>query len=365
MNRINNSLIITSTVLLVFLAACSATEQETTTENGTRVRVVAVETMEVKTTRFEDRIRINGNVDAYEDALISVETAGQVRYVADRGQQVKKGDVIVRLDDTLLKASFQAAKTGYDLANDVYKRQAALYADSVISTLQYLQTKAQRDQAAAQLAAIEKQLADSELRAPFDGRIEDRLTNVGQFVGPGTPVLRLVNTAKVKITGGVPERFAGLITQGTDVEVNFRSYDIQSKKANVRFAGNIINPDSRTFPVEVVLDNNGGNIKPRMVVEMRVLRNNFEDVMVIPRTAVQRDENNLTVFVVRSENGHQIGVQTPIELSFTSGDFAVVRSGLQAGDHIVTGGFTALNDGDRLNTIATRDILDLLNLGTP
>jgi membrane fusion protein, multidrug efflux system len=337
-------------------ATNGATGSGTTTApaNGAaNERIVAVGTMNLDRITFEDRIRINGTVTAHDDAMISVETPGQVRFIADRGTTVNRGDVILRLDDRLLQANYEATRTGFELAEDVYQRQAALHADSVISTVQYLQSKAQRDQAAAQLAAVTKQLEDSQLRAPFSGRIEEKFSSVGQFVAPGQPVLRLVNTSNVRVTGGVPERFSGRITAGTPVEVIFRNYSIDPRLGEVRFASNLVNPDSRTFPAEVVLSNPDGAIKPLMVVEMRVLRSLMEDRIVIPRTAVVRDETGDIVYAVSRVNGQNRAQLRRISIEVSSGDFVVVGSGLEAGDVIVVSGLTNLGDGDLLNITST------------
>jgi membrane fusion protein, multidrug efflux system len=349
MKTIMKKILLLPALVLLILAGCNPENETNETDDVVRERIVTVGTMTVDSIPFEDRIRINGNVAASEDAFISVETPGQVLFVAELGTTVRKGDVILKLDDRLLKSGYEAAKTGFDLAEDIYKRQSALYADSVISTLQYLQTKAQRDQAASQLASIQKQLEDAELKAPFSGRIEERMTSVGQFVGPGMPVLRLVNTSEVKITGGVPERYAGKITRNTPVEVNFRSYNVPSRTATVRFAGNLINPDSRTFPIEILLDNPGNTIKPLMVVELRVLRDALEGSLVIPRTAVMRDDTGLSVFVVETTGNNKRAKMRPIEISLSSGDFVIIESGIEVGEEIIVTGFTNLGDGDLIN----------------
>lgn len=361
MKTLKNTLYSLSAAALILMAGCGAPEVEDTTQTETRQRVVAVETMKIELTQFQDRIRINGNVTAHDDAMISVETAGQVQFVAERGTRVRKGDVVLRLDDRLLRANFEATKTGFDLAEDAFKRQSALYADSVISTMQYLQSKAQRDQAAAQYTAIQKQLEDAQLRAPFNGRIEERLTSAGQFVGPGTPVLRIINTDQVKISGGIPDRYAGRIEQGSDVEILFRTYGLDSKSAKVQFVGNLINPDSRTFPVEVVLNNPNGSIKPRMVVEMRVSRNELNESMIVPRTSIIRNDLGLSIFVIVDDNGQKRAVQRPVTVALSSGDFVVIEEGIQPGEEVVTAGFTSLNDGDLVNVIATRPASDLIN----
>lgn len=360
MKTLKNSLYSLSAAALILLAGCGTPEAEVTTQPEGRQRIVAVETMKIELTEFQDQIRINGNVTAHDDAVISVETAGQVQFVAERGTRVRKGDVILRLDDRLLRANFEATKTGFELAEDAFKRQEALYADSVISTMQYLQSKAQRDQAAAQFTAIQKQLEDAQLRAPFNGRIEERLTSEGQFVGPGTPVLRLINTDQVKISGGIPERYAGRIQQGSEVEISFRSYGLETRTAKVQFVGNLINPDSRTFPVEVVLNNSDGSIKPRMVAEMRVSRAELSESMIAPRISIIRNDLGISVFVIVEENGQKRAVQRPVTLALSSGDFVVIESGVQPGDEIVTAGFTSLNDGDLVNITATRSASDLI-----
>lgn len=352
-------------IVLLLVAACGGeTELDNGTENGaqaenSRERVVAVETMPLERGSFNDRIRINGNVTAHDDAMIAVETPGQIQYIAELGATVNRGDIIMRLDDRLLQANVDAAQTGFALAEDVYQRQAALHADSVISTVQYLQSRSQRDQARAQLTAIEKQLSDAQLRAPFSGRIEERFTSVGQFAAPGVPVLRLVNTSKVKVTGGVPERFAGLIRQGSAVDVHFRNYNIPTQSATVRFAGNLVNPDSRTFPIEVVLDNPSGSIKPLMVVDLQVLRQQISDEIVIPRTAVIRNESGNSVFVVSRENGVERAATRPVEISLSSGDFVVIESGLDAGDELIVTGLTTLGEGDRINIVGTLENIAL------
>ncbi len=353
MKKLSLNYLSISALALILLAGCDTPEAENGNENGARERVVTVSTMIVDAISFDDKIRINGNVAAYEDAMISVETAGQVLFAAERGTRVNRGDIILRLDDRLLKSGFEAARTGYELSEDVYKRQAALYADSVISTVQYLQSKAQRDQAKAQLESIQKQLNDANLRAPFSGRIEERMTSTGSFVGPGTPVFRIVNTSRVKVTGGVPERYAGRIRQNTPVQVDFRNYGIERRNGTIRFAGNLINPDSRTFPVEILLDNPNELIKPSMVVDMQVLRGQIDQGLIIPRTALNRDEGGVSLFVVDRSTGQPRATLRRVEIDFSSGDFIGLRSGIQPGEEVIVTGLTSLSDGDLINITAT------------
>src|SRR5690606_5815600 len=139
-----------------------------------------------------------------------------------------------------------------DLAADNLKRQEPLYRDSVISALEFEnvraghnQAQAQLSQAKAALAQAQQQLRNTSVTAPFSGVVEERLVEKGEQVMPGTPVVRIVNTNLVKITAGVPERYAGDIEIGTPVQVDLASAGIGKRNGRVSFVGSAIDPQSR------------------------------------------------------------------------------------------------------------------------
>src|SRR5690606_17681304 len=137
-----------------------------------------------------------------------------------------------------------------------------LYRDSIIRAIEYENVRAQLNQARAQVAQAEaalssarKQLQNTFVSTPFSGIVEQHFVQRGEQVSPGMPVARVVNTSRVRMKAGVPERYAGDINVGTPVEMRLNAYNVGSRLGRVSFVGSAIDSESRTFPIEVELDN--------------------------------------------------------------------------------------------------------------
>lgn len=345
-----------TTIILVSAITMYACEDETNTNNSQqRERLVPVETITIERSGFDEIAYMTGTVEALEDATIASETSGRVQSIVERGTFVRKGDIIARIDDAMIRSGFDAAKAQYELAEDSFRRQTALHADSIISTLEYNSALAMRDQARAQFEQAQKQLKDANIEAPFSGRIEERFVKEGELVGPGAPIVRIVNTSRVKLVAGIPERFAGDIREGSLVNVQFRTYNISDRQARVTFAGNMINPDTRSYPVEIEISNPQRVLKPDMVADLQILRRVVDDSIIIPRSSIVRDEAGPNVFVLRDgNNGRQVAQLIPITTGVTSGALVQVLDGIENGDEVVISGQNVLNQGDRVSIINNR-----------
>lgn len=346
--HIHRLLLIIFSVLLI--AGCNNEDEP---EQQERTRLVAVETITMEAGSFEDFIRLTGTVEAFEDALISAETQGRIMEIAGRGAFLNEGDVIARIDDRMIQAQFNAAKTAYELAVENFNRMEALHADTIISTQDLQSVRAQRDQARAQLDQAEKQLRDSNIEAPFSGRVEERMIQRGEHISPGMPVARLVNTEDIRILTGIPERYSGEITEGSPVEIRIRSSQNEPIQSSISYAGNVIDPDTRTFTAEIELENPDRILIPEMVVELRVKRQTIEDAMIIPRTAVVRSEEGISVFKAVEDGDSKKARLTPVQTGRSSGPLIEITSGIEPGDEVVFSGISNLNEGDRLNILNT------------
>jgi membrane fusion protein, multidrug efflux system len=204
-------------------------------------------------------------------------------------------------------------------------------------------------QGLAQLEQARKQLDDTELTAPFSGRIEQRMVQQGELVSPGSPIVRVVNTATVRVTSGVPERFAADIRPGTNVSVHFRAYGSESHTGRVSFVGNVIDASSRTFPIEVEVDNPDLLFKPEMTVELLVTRSFHENVITVPRTALIRDETGLNVFIVNRDEERPVAEFRAVETGRSSGGQVLILEGLYVGEEVVVAGQGNLSHGDQVS----------------
>jgi membrane fusion protein, multidrug efflux system len=368
MNRIHQSFL-TALALLALTAGttgCGSEAANATNQAEAERRVVRVETLVLSPASFEERIEITGSVEALEDARLSAQAGGTLLSLAPRGTLVRAGQIVAQLDAGVARASVnqaeaavRAAQSALELAEDNYRRQLALYRDSVISSLEYEnirsmrnQTRAQLDQAQAQLTSTRAQLRNTQVVAPFAGIVEAHFIERGEQVSPGAPVLRIVNSQRVRVRAGVPERFAADITQGTPVEIGLAAYGGPSRAASVSFVGRAVDPQNRTFTIEIDLPNPGGELKPEMVASVYVTRLQLQDVIVVPQSAILRDERGTMAYVVRQANGRDEAESRIVTTGPSYGGQVVILSGLNAGDELIVTG---------QNNVTRGDLVEILN----
>jgi RND family efflux transporter MFP subunit len=282
------------------------------------------------------------------------------------------------------RAQREAAQSQLDLAQDQYSRQLPLVRDSILSPLEFRGVESQlanaraqaaqadagiaqaegqlraaregvqaaRAQAGAASAGVESaqaQLANTVIRAPFSGVVEQRVMEPGELASPGQPVVRLVGAGGVKIAAGVPERYASEIEVGSPVRVIPAAYDAEPRGGRVTFVGLAVDPQSRTFPVEIAVANDDRTLKPEMVVRLELTRSVLRDAITVPTEAVVRDERGESVFVVEEDSaGVPRAARRPVELGPTSGTEVVLTAGVRPGERIIVSGQSGLAEGDRV-----------------
>ncbi|MEX0822546.1 MAG: efflux RND transporter periplasmic adaptor subunit [Rhodothermales bacterium] len=327
-------------------------------------RVVRVETLVLSPSTFEDVVQITGTVEALDDATLSARTAGTVMSLAPLGASLSRGGEVARLDAALAQAAVEqaeaqveSAQAQFDLAEDNMRRNEPLYRDSVISAVEWENVRSQFNQAGAALSQSQaalsqarEQFRQTSVTTPFSGTVEEHFVEIGEQVALSTPVARVINTDRVKVVAGVPERYAADITVGTPVTVNFRAYAGEGVRSEVSFVGRAINPQNRTFPVEILIGNPTGTIKPEMVARVSVTRERIEGALVVPRAAIVRDEDGNSVFVVDRDGDRSVAMKAPAALGAGHGGNVVVTN-LEEGDEVIVLGQSNLTEGDRVQVM--------------
>jgi membrane fusion protein, multidrug efflux system len=321
------------------------------------VRVINVEVREVVARPFTEVIRLTGAVEANRDVTLAAEEMGVVREIlADKGSYVREGDAILRIEDRSLAAQVEQARAQASLARESWERRRRLWEeDRVGSELAFLEAKYSAEQAEAALEALEQRLARATIRAPFEGVVEARPVELGSMVSPGTPVARVVSLNPVKIVSGVPERFSADVRRGARVTVTFDIFPGEEYNGQVAFVGSTVNPQNRTFPVELTLPNPGARFKPEMVANVMVVRNELDEAVVVPQDALVRVEEGFVVFVVQGEGAEARAQVRPVVTGGSQQNQVVVTSGLEPGDRLVVLGQQQVANGDRVNVVAVRD----------
>lgn len=342
---------------------------------GTAIRV---ETLTLTPAAFDDRIEATGNLEADRDATLSARAGGTLESIARLGSNVRKGEVVARIDPGIpatgvrqAQAAKIAAQASLRLAEQNYNRQKPLFEQGVISALEFQSIEAQLEQARAQLAQAEANLAqarealsNTRILAPFAGVVDARFVDEGEQVSPGAPVVRVLDASTLIVKAGLPERYAADIEEGAEVDVMLPAYGLEPRTGRVRFVATAIDPRSRTFDIEVALDNPKGRLKPEMVAKVVVTRERLDDALVVPEAAVLRDETGLHVFTVVERGGRTVAERRPVDVVGRAGGRVVVE-GLEAGERVVVLGQTKLIDGDYVELTTEMDGAPMMGASPP
>jgi RND family efflux transporter MFP subunit len=346
-----------SILVLAGVWGCGAGAQaEDPQETDGYSRVINVEVAAVETERFSEVIRLTGTVQANQDVRVSAEETGVIREIlVDKGRRVQAGEALFRLDDDLLSAQVDQALALSEMARETWERRKRLWEeDRVGSELVYLEAKHASEQARANLTLLEERLERTTIRAPISGVLDSREIEVGTMVPAGTPVARIVDTNPVKVTAGVPERYATDVRPGTEVSVGFDVLPGESFEGRISYVGSVVNPRNRTFPIELKLPNPGGLIKPEMVANVSVVRRVIEEAIVVPQEALVRVEDGYVAFVVRNVGESHEVASAKVRVGPAQQNRVVILEGLQAGDRLVVVGQQVVASGDRVNVVAER-----------
>ncbi len=351
----NGAGVIAALAIALSLAGCSPSsgESEAAEASNDYVKIVNVEVTNVEPTDFTSYIRLTGEVEAMNDVTLSAEESGVIeRFYVEKGQFVRAGQPIAKIRDRVLRAQVEEAAASAQLAAERYERQRRLWEDEQIgSEITYLEAKYQAELQAARLETLEARLERTTLEAPISGIFDERLVDAGEMVAPGTPVARLVEVGRVKVTGGVPERFAASVTPGDSARIGFDVLPDQQFTGVIHYVGRTVDKRNRTFPIEIVIENPGRLIKPHMVANVEVADRRLRDVIVVPQSAILRVEDGYQVYVAVERDGALIAVARPVRLGGTYQNRTVIQSGLAAGERLIVQGQQLVEVGDRLRIV--------------
>jgi RND family efflux transporter MFP subunit len=323
--------------------------------------LVGIDTIQSET--FTHYIELQGKVESESVSYITPRAGGgQVRAIyIKRGDRVKKGQLILQLDNTLIKQSAAAAtqnietlKSQAGLAKSVYEKQKNLWEQNIGSEIQLMTAKTNADAMASQLKAameqlgmVKDQLAFTSIYSDVDGVAEEVNVKVGElFMGPGQ--IKIVNTTKLKLTAQVPENYAGKVKVGTELTLTFP--DIQKTINNkVNVLGNVIDPLNRSFYIESKLpvDN---NFRPNLLAQVKIKDYEKKDAISIPVNLLQNDEKGKFVYVAIMEGGKMFARKKMVATGEFYGNNIEVLSGLAAGDILVSEGYQSIYDGQLITT---------------
>ena len=317
------------------------------------VKVVNVEARAVEPGAFTTYVRMTGEVEAWEDVVVSAEESGAIlSFVREKGSRVAAGEPIARIDDRVLRAQADEAAALAHLAAERFERQRQLWEDEEIgSEIAFLQAKYDAEAAAARSELLQARLDRTTIRSPIAGLFDHRYVDRGEMVSPGMPVARVIEVGRLKIVGGVPERFAPYVERNASARITFDIFPGQVFEGRIGYVGGTVDEANRTFPIEIVMSNPDGLVKPQMVANVEVATDELSDVIVVPQEVVLRTEDGYQVFVVVEREGQTEASARSVRLGPSFENRVVVTEGLDAGDRLVVVGHQLVDPGDRVDVV--------------
>ena len=329
-----------------------------------KAKLVVLDT--VKTEAFTHFIDLQGKVDAENISYISPRgTGGQVKAVyVKKGDVIKKGQLLLKLDDAIIRQNVVAAKQGLaatnnqlELARNVYQRTKNLWDQHIGTEVQLLQAKTNVEVLENQLKTqqenirvAEEQLATTNVVSNVSGVADEVNIHVGEmFTGSPTMGIKIVNTSNLKVVTDVPENYLARVAKGTPVLISVPDIN-KNYNSHISLISQSISSTSRGFIAEAKIPQDP-NLKPNLTATVRIQDYTTSKAITIPINTLQTDEQGKFVLVAVKEGNNVIARKRQIQVGELYGDRLEVKSGLQTGDVLVTEGFQSLYDGQAVTTI--------------
>jgi len=294
-----------------------------------------------KPQKLENKIIVTGTVLANEEVEIRSEISGKVEKIFfSEGSRVKKGDILIKVDDSELQA--QLLKTQYQkkLAEEKEYRQRMLLEKEAISKQEYDIALTELNTLSAEIQLIKARIDKTEIKAPFDGVIGLRYISEGSYISPATKISTLQDIDTLKIEFAIPEKYLKLIDVGDRINFKVQGLD-KTYKAVIYAIDPKIDPTTRTLQVRAIFPNKNYEILPGAFAEIEVILEEIPNAILIPAEAVIPSTEGNSVFVFNSGRA----LERKIETGIRTERFIQVKSGLQPGDTVLTTGLLQLKSG--------------------
>ena len=305
-------------------------------------------TLTLQPQRLEDKINLPAEVEAAEEVLVKAELSGQVvRILAEEGQKVTKGEVLMEIDDRDYQSRLERIRANYRLAKLDYERNAVLAESHATSRSKLDSIEAQLKDLKAQLEEATLALSRARIKAPISCRLNELKVERGDFVKIGDPVAQILQIERVKVTVGVPESDVAAIFDLKEADVIIEALGNLEVKGKKVFLARKPRSLARLYDLELEVPNPEQRILPGMFARVELVRKVIDQALTLPLYAVITQGEEQFVFV--DNNGR--AEKRPVALGVLADWEVQITSGLLPGDRVIVVGHRQVEDGQALEVI--------------
>lgn len=314
-------------------------------------KATLITTTKIDKQTFEHYVEVSGGVKSRKNVMISAENMGSVNQIlVKEGYEVSKGQLIMSMDIELYQRSLDQLKTELTFAETMFEKQSNLWNQNIGTEVQYLQSKNRKEALENEIANIKTQISKSQIRAPFQGTIENVLVREGEMAQMGSPLVRIVNHRDMYIKADLSESHIGKFKKGDKVIIHFPSINktIESKISSV---GQIIDEMNRTFSIEALLPRTKFTIKPNLLAVVKMKDFEENDAIVISTKLIQKDNKGEFVFIVDIDNDESIAKKVQIDRGITYKNYTMITNGLSGNETLINEGFREVANGNKVKVV--------------
>ena len=344
---IKRILIILIVLVVIFLVALPKLGWLNNKDNNNQTRSLQaegsnrlpVEAIIVKPGALDNILIITGSILANESLELKTEVSGKITRVNFKeGSVVKRGDLLVQINDEEIRALLEKQRFNQKLNKDIEFRQRQLLKKEAISQEEYDNALNRFNTTISDIKLLEAQLQKTKVIAPFDGVIGLRYVSNGAYISPATTIATLYNNSPAKIEFAVPSRYSAQISNGKKI-----NFTIENDTARI-FHGEVyalephIDQETRTLKLRALADNSNGVLLPGQFVKVDLVLGSKADAILVPTQAIIPEQSGQKVYIANGGKAKEINVQTGIRTNLQ----VEVVSGLHPGDTIIITGILQL-----------------------
>lgn len=303
---------------------------------------------------FTTYVELQANLKSRKNVVILSEFQGALKNLFVReGQLVKKGELLAEINDSGLKEQLDQMLIQANYTKDNFDRIKRLWEKNIGSEMQFLKAKSDFETNNKMVEQIRDQLSKTKIYAPFDGEIDEIISNLGSNLVPGSSILRVVNLDIIYAEAQVPEKYVSSIELGTEalVSIPLLNKEVTSKIVQ---SGNFINPNNRTFRVEAPVENKDKRIKQNLNARIKIKNYSNIKALVVPLRVIREDASGrpfIYKLVETDKKDVLLTVKIFVETGANNDEEIEITKGLSIGDIIVLEGANNVEDNQRVRVI--------------
>ncbi len=301
--------------------------------------------------KFTHFVEVSGSVASKKNILISAENMGTVtRVLVREGDVVRKGQLVITIDDELFQKNLEQLQVRYQLAKTKYERQKNLWSKNIGTELQYLEAKNAKENLERQIENVKTQISKSRVRSPISGTVERVFVKTVEMASIGTPLIRIINHQGMYVEADLSEAFIGKFKKNDPVFIYFPAIDKQVT-SRLSAIGQVIDENNRTFRIEALLPRTNFPLKPNMLAVLRLKDLEKNPVPIIPANLIQKDKNGDFVYIVVKSGGQTYAKKLHIKRGMTFKNRTYIVEGLKGNEILIDEGFRDVSDGSKIKIV--------------